>query len=182
MKLFEIKQEFFDGSVKIIAVKGFPDERGYLAVSYLEDSLSDFGIPNKFIREMQTRSKKNVLRGLHFQLNPPMGKLIQVIHGSVFVAVVDIRTGSSTFLKHRTFELSDMIPSLVWIPSGFALGYYTLEPDTIMHYKCDAYAGQDHAITWNDPDINIQWPTTNPILSERDEDASRAWAHFWWKK
>lgn len=171
MGLFEVKHKIFDDAVKIISASGFPDDRGYLVLSYSEQVLLGLDIPNTFVREMHTRSKKNVLRGLHFQLDPPMGKLVQVIRGSVFAAVVDVRTDSKTFLGHHTFELEDVSPSLVWIPSGFAFGYYTLEPDTIVHYKCDAYVGGDRAIAWNDPDIGIKWPATNPILSKRDEAA-----------
>lgn len=179
---FKKSAEFFNGAIKVISTKSFPDARGYFNLSYLEDQLKTIGIPNRFIREMHTRSKEGVLRGLHFQHIPPMGKLVQLIRGSIFMAVVDIRSESPTFLEPVTFDLRDGCTDLFWIPSGFALGYLTLEPDTIVHYKCDNYAGQEHTIAWDDPDIAIPWPRTNPILSEQDEKAPLAYGHFWYRR
>jgi dTDP-4-dehydrorhamnose 3,5-epimerase len=178
MGLFEIQSEHFGGEVKVIQAKGvYPDNRGSFAVSFLKDEFEILGLPT-FIREMYTNSVRGVLRGLHFQLNPAMGKLIEVIHGRAFLVTVDIRPYSRTFLQYHSIEISGVDNLMVWAPAGFARGYYTLM-DTIVHYKCDANVGGDSAILWNDPDIGIVWPgLTTPILSERDAHARTVAEHF----
>jgi len=177
----EIIAKHFDGDVKVIRPIMFHDPRGSFTVSYLEDEYVNLGIPTRFVREMYTRSNKNVLRGLHFQTSPWTGKLVQVIKGFATIAVVDLRETSPYFLKHALIGASGSIGLQVWIPAGFALGYYTAQDDTIVHYKCDHYLGVDKCIYWNDSDIGIKWPLIEdePILSERDDKASPAWTHFW---
>jgi dTDP-4-dehydrorhamnose 3,5-epimerase len=178
---FEIVSEHLDKDVKVIRPIMLHDHRGSFTVSYLEDEYVNLGISRRFVREMYTRSNKNVLRGLHFQTSPWMGKLIQVIKGYATIAVVDIRETSPFFLKHVLIGASGASGLQVWIPAGFALGYYTAEDDTIVHYKCDQYLGVDKCIYWNDSDIGIKWPLIDdePILSERDDKAPPAWSYFW---
>lgn len=180
MGLFEIVSEHFDGEVKTIHPKTFWDDRGCLTISYLESDYAEIGICKKFVKEMYTYSRENVLRGLHFQTEPWTGKLIQVITGQVFAAIVDIRETSSTFLKYAAEVLSGDNGRQLWIPSGFALGYYVFKNDTIVNYKFDQYIGADKAIHWNDQDISIPWPLfeTAPILSERDASARTAMEYF----
>lgn len=179
--MFKVIEEHFDGDVKVICPNIFNDNRGSFTLSYLEDEYANLGISRKFVKEMYTRSNKNVLRGLHFQTSPWMGKLVQVIRGYATIAAVDLRETSPTFLKHVLIGASGANGLQVWIPAGFALGYYVAENDTILHYKCDQYLGEDKCIYWNDSDIGIKWPLLDdePILSERDDNASPAWAHFW---
>jgi len=182
MSLFEIESEHFGGEVKVIRPPAFPDNRGTFVLTYLEDEYKAMGLP-KFVRSMHTHSGENVLRGLHYQTNPAMGKLIQVVNGRAFMVAVDVRPDSPTFLKYHSVVADDCNNLQVWAPSGFARGYYTMASDTIVQYNCDEYVGADKAILWSDPDIGISWPITGePILSERDANArtvKESWASFW---
>ncbi len=183
MNLFEIESEHFGGEVKVIRSTAFSDNRGSLTVTRLQ--MEPFCFPTGFIlRQMYTRSERNVLRGLHYQLDPPMGKLMQVINGSAYLVAVDIRPDSPTFLKYHSVIADDRNNFQVWAPAGFARGYYTFEPNTIVLYNCDEYVGADKALYWNDPDIGIDWPLidVSPIISERDANARtvrESWADFW---
>ena len=178
MNLFEIESEHLGGEVKVIRPTTFPDNRGSLTLTRLQTD--SFCFPAGFIlRQMYTRSERNVLRGLHYQLDPPMGKLMQVINGSAYLVAVDMRPGP-TFLRHHAITVSGDQPLQVWASAGFARGYYTLEPNTIVLYNCDAEIGADKAIYWNDPDISIEWPLIDvfPITSERDANARTAREYF----
>jgi dTDP-4-dehydrorhamnose 3,5-epimerase len=180
MSLFEIQDQYFNGEVKVIRPTTFPDNRGSLTVTRLQSD--PFCFPMGFIkRQMFTRSERGVIRGLHFQLNPPMGKLIQVINGSAYLVAVDIRPDSPTFLKYHSVVATDTNNLQVWASAGFARGYCTFEPNTIVLYSCDAEVGGDYAVRWDDPDICVDWPLfldTGPILSERDRNAPTAKEHF----
>lgn len=180
MSLFEIQSEHFGGEVKVIRPTTFSDNRGSLTLTRLQSD--SFCFPTGFIlRQMYTRSNKNVLRGLHYQLDPPMGKLIQVINGLAFLVAVDARPDSPTFLGYHAIMASGDNNLQVWAPAGFARGYYTMEDNTIVQYNCDAEVGVDRAIYWNDLDIGIIWPTVSyegPILSERDSMAPTVQEHF----
>jgi dTDP-4-dehydrorhamnose 3,5-epimerase len=177
--MFEIVDDAFGGEVKVIRATNFPDNRGSLTVTRLQHN--PFCFPHSFIcRQMFTRSERGVIRGLHFQLDPPMGKLLQVINGSAYLVAVDIRPESPTFLKYHSVVCTDSNNFQVWAPAGFARGYSTFEPNTIILYNCDEYVGKDEAILWNDPDIAVDWPVfdDSPILSERDAHARTAKEHF----
>jgi len=182
MSLFEVIEQYFDGEVKVIRPTTFPDNRGSLTV--IRQQSDPFCFPNGFIpRQMYTRSERNVLRGLHYQPDPPMGKLIQVLNGSAYLVAVDMRPGP-TFLGYHAITVHGDQPLQVWASAGFARGYYTLEPNTIVLYNCDAEVGADKAIYWNDPDIGIEWPLIDvfPITSERDANSrtvKESWADFW---
>jgi dTDP-4-dehydrorhamnose 3,5-epimerase len=180
MSLFEVIEQYFDGEVKVIRPTTFPDNRGSLTV--IRQQSDPFCFPNGFIpRQMYTRSERNVLRGLHYQPDPPMGKLIQVLNGSAYLVAVDVRPDSPTFLKHHAIIVDDRNNFQVWASAGFARGYYTFEPNTIVLYNCDAEVGGDRALYWNDPDIGIDWPLIGmgPILSDRDAFARTA-KETWW--
>lgn len=184
-KEFSVAEMFF-GQVMVLKCDVFPDDRGMFGLSYLENEHETFGIPRKFVREFFTRSKRNTLRGLHFQMEPPTAKLVQVLNGGVCAVVVDLRGDSPTFLKHEQIFMSGKNGLQLWIPAGFALGYYVFEDDTIVYYKTDDYRGDDAAIHWNDPDIGIKWPLfeKEPSLSGRDWDApsvKKSWEKFWTK-
>jgi len=160
--------------VKIIKPDVFGDDRGYFFESFHVDKFAAFGINDPFLQDNESRSQKNVLRGLHFQLPPfAQGKLIRVIKGAVLDIAVDIRRNSPTFGKWVSMELTGENKWICWIPAGFAHGFVTLEDDTIFTYKCSAMYNKasEGSIRWNDPDLNIDWGITNPLLSEKDKVA-----------
>ena len=152
----------------------FEDERGYFFESYNREKFVQAGINYKFVQDNESKSQKGVLRGLHFQ-NPPhaQGKLVRVMKGAVLDVAVDIRKNSPTYGKWASIELSESNKMMYWIPPGFAHGFVTLENNTVFFYKCtNVYNKQSEgSIRWNDPDLNIDWKTKNPVLSEKDKIA-----------
>ena len=161
--------------VKLIEPRVFGDPRGFFLESWNKRSFSNAGIDEHFVQDNHSRSAKGVLRGLHYQLNVPQGKLVRVTSGAVFDVAVDIRTASPTFGKWVGYELSAANHRMLWIPPGFAHGFLTLEDDTDFLYKCTAlYMPEfDRSVRWNDPEIGIVWPVTDitPLLSSKDEMA-----------
>ncbi|MEI6696129.1 MAG: dTDP-4-dehydrorhamnose 3,5-epimerase [Bacteroidota bacterium] len=156
----------------IIQPQVFRDERGYFFESFSAQRFIDAGLDLNFVQDNESKSQKNVLRGLHFQ-SPPFaqGKLVRVIKGSVMDVVVDIRKDSLTYGKHYKLDLTETNKTMLWIPPGFAHGFATLEDDTIFSYKCTNTYNKlsEGAILWNDPDLNIDWDIAHPILSEKDK-------------
>jgi len=149
----------------------FKDKRGDFLESYNQKEFAEAGVLNKFVQDNQSRSKKNVLRGLHFQASPfEQGKLIRVVKGEVLDVAVDIRKYSETYLKYFSVVLNEDNNLQLWIPPGFAHGFLTLKEDTIVNYKCTQFYNKnyDSGIRWNDPDINIDWGISNPVLSAKD--------------
>lgn len=150
----------------------FGDERGYFMESYNAERYAEHGIDNVFVQDNHAMSmKKNVLRGLHFQTPPfAQSKLVRVALGSVWDVAVDLRKGSPTFGEWRAVELSEENKKMFFISKGFAHGYLTLSDNTIVQYKVDAYYSPEHdsGIAWNDPDLGIDWPLQDPVLSEKD--------------
>lgn len=165
---------FKDTEIKdllLIEYGKFQDSRGCFMEKYNASEFIKSGISQTFVQDNFSISKKNVIRGLHFQKKPfPQGKLVSVIKGSIFDVAVDIRKESDTFGKWFGIELSEENNTALWIPEGFAHGFASLEEDTVVYYKTTNYYSRDHetGIIWNDPDIAIKWPITNPILSEKD--------------
>ncbi|MBT4340276.1 MAG: dTDP-4-dehydrorhamnose 3,5-epimerase [Bacteroidetes bacterium] len=159
----------------IIKPKVFEDERGYFYESYNEQAYQENGIAMNFVQDNQSKSKRGVLRGLHFQ-NPPFaqGKLIRVLSGCVFDVAVDIRKDSETYGQWHSVILSEDNKLQYWIPPGFAHGFLTLENDTILSYKCTELYNKEAegSIRWNDPDLKISWSYYDPILSDKDKDAT----------
>ncbi|MFN5347554.1 MAG: dTDP-4-dehydrorhamnose 3,5-epimerase [Bacteroidota bacterium] len=149
----------------------FSDERGLFYETYSSNRYSDYGIPSSFAQDNESISKKNVLRGLHFQ-SPPydQGKLVRVIKGAAIDVAVDIRKQSPTYGKFIMVELTEENKHQFWIPSGFAHGFLSLTDETIFSYKCtNLYNKQSESgLLWNDKDINIKWNIDNPIVSEKD--------------
>lgn len=180
MSLFQIEAEYFDGAVKMISQTVFNDERGFFSVPYREDEFAKLGLPTNFVQDNHSRSAKDVVRGLHFQPDPPMGKLMRVTCGDAYLVAVDIRPESPTFLKYISGILSDNSNIWFWAEAGFARGFAALTVNTEVQYKCTAM--QNHAsdisIAWNDPDIGIDWPVENPILSDRDRHAPTSRHYF----
>lgn len=160
--------------VVVIEPQVFGDERGYFFESFnAERFLAETGIDVAFVQDNESRSKRGVLRGLHFQREPyAQAKLVRVVRGRVLDVAVDIRPGSPTFGKYVATELSGENHRQMFIPKGFAHGYVVLEDDTVFQYKCDEYyhPESEAGIAWNDPQIGIEWPLSEDeiILSDKD--------------
>ena len=149
----------------------FSDERGVFYETYSNHKYAELGLPSHFAQDNESVSKKNVLRGLHFQLPPhDQGKLVRVVKGKALDVAVDLRTDSTTFGKYIMVELSDENKFQFWIPSGFAHGFLSLTDETIFNYKCTNYYNKESesGIIWNDKDLNINWNIEHPIVSEKD--------------
>lgn len=157
----------------IIIPEIFQDDRGFFTETYRKDKFAEFGLNVEFVQDNHSRSAKNVVRGLHFQWEPPMGKLMRVTQGAAFLVAVDIRTGSPTLGKWVGVEASLENRKQVYAPAGFARGFCVLSDFAEIQYKCTGiYSNKaESGILWNDPAIGIQWPVTEPILSKKDEVA-----------
>lgn len=165
----------------IIEPTVFSDDRGYFFESFRANAFAQAsGCNYTFVQDNESLSNKGVLRGLHFQ-NPPhaQGKLIRVVTGAVLDVAVDIRKESETYGKHVSVELNADNKKVLWIPPGFAHGFLTLQDNTVFQYKCTSYYNKDSegSISWNDPDLAIDWNFDNPIISDKDKEAP-AFAHF----
>lgn len=156
----------------IIKPDVFADDRGYFFESYNKEKFAEKGIVTSFVQDNESKSKKGVLRGLHYQRKPfSQGKLVRVIQGAVLDVAVDIRIGSPTFGNWASIELTGENKLMYWIPEGFAHGFLTLKDDTIFTYKCTGVYNKasEASIRWNDPDLAINWGITDPVLSEKDK-------------
>jgi dTDP-4-dehydrorhamnose 3,5-epimerase len=155
----------------------FGDERGYFVETYSERDLAASGIEARFVQDNESRSRRGVLRGLHFQKSHPQGKLVRVISGEVFDVAVDLRSGSSTFGKWVGLRLSGELKNQFFVPPGFAHGFLVLSEEATFAYKCtDFYYPEDEdGIAWDDPSIGIEWPLlgTVPSLSAKDSGLPR---------
>lgn len=157
----------------IITPEMFKDDRGFFTETYRKDKFIEFGLDLEFVQDNHSRSAKNVVRGLHFQWEPPMGKLMRVTQGAAFLVAVDIRVGSPTFGKWKGVEASVENRKQVYAPAGFARGFCVLSEFAEIQYKCTGiYSNKaESGVLWNDPAIGIQWPVKEPILSKKDEVA-----------
>lgn len=157
--------------VKLVKPRVFTDERGFFLQTYHYEQYREAGIDIRFVQDNWSRSKKGVLRGLHYQLRQGQDKLISVLRGEVFDVTVDIRRGSSTFGKWVGAVLSDENCHQLFVPKGFAHGFYVMSEDVDLAYMCsDFYTpGDEYGLRWSDESIGIKWPETNPILSEKDQ-------------
>ena len=151
----------------------FQDDRGFFTETYRKDKFSEFGLNLEFVQDNHSRSAKDVVRGLHFQWDPPMGKLMRVTQGAAFLVAVDIRIGSSTLGKWIGVEASVENRKQVYAPAGFARGFCVLSEFAEIQYKCTGiYSNKaESGILWNDRAIGIKWPVKEPILSKKDETA-----------
>jgi len=157
----------------IIEPRAFPDERGFFMESYKQSDFEKAGILGPFVQDNHSRSKRGVLRGLHFQRPPyAQGKLVRVSRGRAWDVAVALRTGAPPVGKYFALELSESNRLMFWIPAGFAHGFLALEDDTELQYKCTAEynAASDGGLRWNDPDIAIAWPDIGipPLVSAKD--------------
>ncbi|MDT8324582.1 MAG: dTDP-4-dehydrorhamnose 3,5-epimerase [Bacteroidota bacterium] len=157
--------------ILLIEPKVFGDERGFFMESYRRDVFAAQGIP-PLLQDNHSRSVRGTLRGLHFQHPHGQGKLIRVTHGAVYDVLVDVRRGSPTFGKWEGHELSAENKRQLWVPPGFAHGFCVLSEDADFLYKCSDYyhPESEHTLLWNDPEVGVQWPVSEPILSEKDRN------------
>jgi dTDP-4-dehydrorhamnose 3,5-epimerase len=148
----------------------FTDSRGYFLETYQQQKYAEAGISKPFVQDNQSYSTKNVLRGLHFQLRHPQGKLVRVTQGTVFDVAIDIRKNSPTFGKWHGEILSAENKKQMYIPENFAHGFCVLSDSAEFVYKCtDFYVpGDESGLIWNDPQLGIKWPIVQPILSDKD--------------
>ncbi len=163
--------------VLIFKPKVWGDERGYFYESFRQQWFVDAGIDATFVQDNQSSSQKNVLRGLHYQIQRPQGKLVRVISGEVFDVAVDLRKSSPTFGKSVGIHLSDANKLMLWIPAGFAHGFCVVSEHAELYYKCTEYYAPefDRSLLWSDPALQIEWPLkeANAILSAKDLAAKK---------
>lgn len=161
------------GDVVVAVPEIFQDSRGFFSETFRADQFADLGLPTDFVQDNHSLSVRGVVRGLHFQWEPPMGKLMRVTAGAAFLVAVDIRKGSPTLGRWVGIEASAENRRCVWAPAGFARGFCALSESTEIQYKCTGiYNGKaEGAIRWNDPAIGIQWPVADAIVSDKDKSA-----------
>ncbi|RME80703.1 MAG: dTDP-4-dehydrorhamnose 3,5-epimerase [Zetaproteobacteria bacterium] len=164
--------------VKIIEPRVFPDARGFFLETFHAERYARFGIPGQdaaFVQDNHSRSVHRVVRGLHFQRRNPQGKLVYVVRGRIWDVAVDIRPSSPTFRRWVAVELSENDHRQLWIPPGYAHGFCVLSELADVIYKTTALydPADDAGIRWDDPDLAIDWPVQDPILSEKDRKLPR---------
>lgn len=171
----QVQETGFEGLL-ILQPRIFEDDRGAFCESWNKTTFKNLGLDICFVQDNQSVSRKNVLRGLHFQRPPhAQGKLVRVTRGKALDVVVDLRKESKTFGKYFKLELSSEKANMLWIPAGFAHGFLALEDDTVFQYKCDALykPGSEDCLIWNDTTIAIDWEVRNPIISSKDAEAKQ---------
>lgn len=157
--------------VKLLEPRIFADSRGFFFESYNQRTLEELGIRESFVQDNHSRSERGVLRGLHYQLMQPQGKLVRAVRGEIFDVAVDLRRSSPTFGQWTGRTLSEDNKQMLWIPAGFGHGFLVVSPVAEVLYKAtDFYAPQgERSILWNDSQIGIQWPDVGaPVLSAKD--------------
>lgn len=158
--------------VVLLTPEVFGDERGFFMETFRDNEFRGHCGDHTFVQDNCSRSKQGILRGLHYQLQQPQGKLVQVLEGEVFDVAVDMRQSSPTFGRWLGVRLSSENKQQLWVPPGFAHGFYVVSETALFSYKCtDYYAPNDeHCIRWDDDELSIDWPNkVSPILSEKDK-------------
>lgn len=156
----------------LLEPKVFGDARGFFLESWNARTFADLGLEQTFVQDNHSRSAKGVLRGLHFQLNQPQGKLVRVVNGAIFDVAVDLRKSSPHFGKWVGYELSDENKLMLWVPPGFGHGFLVLSESADVLYKTNAYYDPqwERGVRWDDPDIGVRWPLEDaPRLSAKDQ-------------
>jgi dTDP-4-dehydrorhamnose 3,5-epimerase len=177
-----VRSKHLSDGVVVLEPEVFEDPRGFFLEAFRADQFKALGLPTEFVQDNHSGSVRGVTRGLHFQYDRPMAKLMRVTRGSCFVVAVDVRKGSPTLGQWFGIEASAENRILVFAPAGFARGFCALTDFAEVQYKCTAIynpAGEA-GVRWNDPDIGIDWPTRNPMVSDRDKNAPTLAA--WLKK
>ena len=155
----------------LVEPKVFADPRGFFLESFRADAYAEAGISADWVQDNHSRSTLHTLRGLHLQREPGQPKLVRVVRGSVFDVAVDLRSSSPTFGQWEGFELDDVHHRQLFIPIGFAHGFCALSDTVDLVYKVGSYydPATEMGVAWNDPDISIDWPVTEPLVSDRDQ-------------
>jgi dTDP-4-dehydrorhamnose 3,5-epimerase len=169
----EIKETGIEGLL-VLCPRVFRDERGYFFEAFNDEVYKKAGLNFNFVQDNISKSKKNTIRGLHYQKGEmAQGKLCQVVFGKVLDVAVDIRYGSPTFGRHYSVELSEENHLQIWMSPGFAHGFAVLSDEAIFSYKCTQLYSREHesAILYNDPELGINWRVTDPVVSEKDLNA-----------
>lgn len=162
------------GSIAVLVCDVFPDARGYFMETYRADRFRELGLPEIFVQENHSRSRKGVIRGLHYQWDEPMGKLMRVVAGSAFLVAVDIRKDSATLGQWFGIEASAENRKQVWAPAGFARGLCATSDYAEIQYRCTSLYNPrgESEIRFDDPALGIEWPVAGPYcLSEKDRNA-----------
>jgi dTDP-4-dehydrorhamnose 3,5-epimerase len=161
--------------VLLIEPEVFGDDRGFFMETYRLDEFRAKGIGDVFVQDNHSRSARGVLRGLHYQEPNAQGKLVRCTRGAIYDVAVDIRRGSPSFGRWVGIDLTEANKLMLWIPPGFAHGFCAMEEGSDLVYKCTTVydPAADRAILWNDPEIGIEWPITEPVLSGKDAAAPR---------
>lgn len=157
--------------VTLIETSVYPDHRGFFAEIFREESFKKMGFTVSFVQDNFSFSHRNVLRGLHYQLNPhAQGKLVVALYGEIYDCAVDIRQGSPTYGKWVGVYLSPQRGQMLYVPPGFAHGFCVLSESAVVMYKVtqDYNPAAERGIVWNDPEIGIKWPLSSPVISEKD--------------
>ncbi len=157
--------------VLVLEPEVFSDIRGFFLETYNEKTYAAAGITERFVQDNQSRSRRGVLRGLHYQVGNPQGKLIRVLQGEIYDLAVDIRPGSRSFGKWAAIHINAEEQKTIWIPKGFAHGFYTLSESADVAYKVTEFYAprEERTLLWNDPELAIPWPLRgDPIVSEKD--------------
>jgi dTDP-4-dehydrorhamnose 3,5-epimerase len=159
--------------VKVVVPKLMPDDRGFFMEVYRRDLFEQLGLPDRFVQLNQSRSSRNVVRGLHFQWDPPMGKLMRVTVGRAFLVAVDIRVGSPTLGRWVGIDANADEPRQLWAPASFARGFCVLSEVAEIEYLTTGTYNRaaESGIRWNDPAVGIDWPVKEPLLSAKDAAA-----------
>jgi len=161
------------GEIHVFRARRYDDERGYFLETFREGDLQTRGLPSRYPQDNQSGSRRGVLRGLHFQWEPPMAKLMRVVVGEAFLVAVDIRPGSPTLGQHLGLRVDAESGLQVFAPPGFARGFCALSEFAVIQYKCTALynSSGEGCIRWDDPDLALPWPITEPLCSPKDRAA-----------
>jgi len=172
MKISIESKQLSDGVI-VLQPEVFKDERGFFMETFRTDQFKEMGLPHEFVQHNHSGSVKDVVRGLHFQWEPGMGKLMRVPVGSAFLVAVDLRKGSPTFGKWYGCEVSADNKLMIYAPPSFARGFAVLSDYAEIQYICTGIYNNkgESGIRWNDPEIGVDWPVKTPILSKKDETA-----------
>ena len=171
LKIMLIENTEID-DVKVVNPLVHNDNRGYFFESYSSKNFKDNSLPTHFVQDNEVSSKKGVLRGMHYQLEFPQGKLVRAVIGSILDVAVDIRLGSPTYGRYIAVELSAKNKKMLYVPEGFAHGYLVLSDKSIVSYKCTNFynPNDEYGIKWNDKTIHVDWGNDSPIISQKDEN------------
>ena len=151
----------------------YGDDRGFLLESYNAEAWREVGVETGFVQDNHSRSRRGTLRGLHFQLRPGQAKLVRCVRGRIWDVAVDLRRGSATHGRWEAYELDDSSHRQLFVPVGFAHGFCVLSEEADVAYKVSSYFDPETeaGIAWDDPDVGVEWPLSDPVLSERDRSA-----------